>query len=371
MIRVDYSKILGYAFPIWKFISFSIVALRHIKLLRQLNYYVRFYDCDKIYSYNPSRKVKILFIHPAFYALFRYITFIDKAVNKLRQWSDVLIGVDVADSDRISKKAVEIANLHDYFIVNSQWSKEAFISSGVKTNIYEIPHFLTNEWINAIKNIESYVKTDPFWSSLLELKKQKNYIFVYYQLLHSGWRKGADLVYEVLKEVQEMYPNVILILKRSHILDPYLGKLRELKHFEIPSTLNIYDLVASYYVSDIVLLFSRGGSFEIVGLEALSVGRILLCPEKGAWTEYVPNEVRKYSFVRIAKEVIPMPNNPIHVGKGYEIDVNNAVEKLCFIIEHLNELKELYDSVKHKVINKYNEDNARKLFSELLERIKS
>ncbi len=59
---------------------------------------------------------------------------------------EVMIGVDVADSNHMSKWAVDMANLTTAFIVNSKWSYDAYVESGVKVPVHVVPHGLESEW---------------------------------------------------------------------------------------------------------------------------------------------------------------------------------------------------------------------------------
>jgi glycosyltransferase involved in cell wall biosynthesis len=90
-----------------------------------------------------------------------------------------------------------------------------------------------------------------------------------------------------------------------------------------------------YDLSDITLLFSRGGAFEINGLESLARGVPIIAHRRGAWAEYAP----PWCLVPEASRVKVFADNAIHVGYGYTIDVEKAVDLAHAMLDDLDEYK--------------------------------
>jgi glycosyltransferase involved in cell wall biosynthesis len=90
-----------------------------------------------------------------------------------------------------------------------------------------------------------------------------------------------------------------------------------------------------YDLSDITLLFSRGGAFEINGLESLARGVPIIAHRRGAWAEYAP----EWCLVPEASRVKVFADNAIHVGYGYTIDVEKAVDLAHAVLDDLDECK--------------------------------
>jgi len=82
-----------------------------------------------------------------------------------------IIGVEVADSDRISEKFIDYANNYaDRLIGNSEWTLNAFKNSGLKIPIFKVVHNF-NERLLA-KNDE--LKVDEQVKYIEKVKKEKN-----------------------------------------------------------------------------------------------------------------------------------------------------------------------------------------------------
>jgi len=239
-------------------------------------------------------------------------------------------GFDVADTDRLSERAANVLNEMDLIIVPSRHSKEVYERSGVKTRIEVLPHglndaFLSNGFVGVSRRL-NYL----FW-----LRRRTRSIFCLFHLVHSGFRKGADLVYEVMSRIQKSYGNVYLVVKRGSGLDPYLGRLLRLRSIEVSGWIPYNELRLLYDLCDICLVPSRGGGFERNALEAMSRGLVTLVPNAGCFLDYAERAVR----MRVARKVRVYEGNPIHIGHGHEVDVGDFYDKLSDVIESLDEYR--------------------------------
>jgi glycosyltransferase involved in cell wall biosynthesis len=90
-----------------------------------------------------------------------------------------------------------------------------------------------------------------------------------------------------------------------------------------------------YDLSDITLLFSRGGAFEVNGLESLARGVPIIAHRRGAWAEYAP----EWCLVPEALRVKVFADNAIHTGYGYTVDVEKAVDLAHAMLDNLDEYK--------------------------------
>ena len=331
-----------YIYPQWHIVSFTLVARHHIHYLRKIT---QVYEVDETWldaiscaSVLASKRVYML--HPLFYMLWNR----DIARRVLRQTAEKLIGFEVADTDRISEKAVELANEADLIIVPSRWVREVFIRSGVKTSIEVVPH-----GVSELFKRERRVPTLSNLLLLYFLKKERGYKYVLFFLHHSGYRKGADLVYEVMKKLQQKYRDLVLVVKRSNIADPYLARLRKLRMIEVAGWLSEDDLIDLYDVCDICFVPSRGGGFELPALEALARGLITIVPNAGCFLDYANYCIT----VKVAKWVPVFRDNPIHVGLGHEIDVDDAVSKFEEVLENYSYWKSLFEKRRGNVLKRF------------------
>jgi len=319
-------------YPMKRELSFTYIAEKHIELLRE-----RFNVQPLHLTAFPSVATYSKFsgyVHPYFYPLTTNGE-IKEAVLKHRvDKIETLVGVDVADSNHMSRWAVDMANYATAFIVNSKWSYDAYVQSGVKVPVYVVPHGLENDWFRETRRPEH-----PTIRFLYEIKQRKNLFTILYFLWHSGWRKGADLASMLIDCIDKAGINYMLIIKKMDITDPGLKLFTKYKTFIVEGKLTRDWLIDLYDVADLVLLPSRGGSFEMSGLEALGRGVPVLMPNVGAWTEYTPPGLDRYLWAKTKKMVPVLPGNEIHDGLGAEWDPDDACVKFLLIYNNYKEVR--------------------------------
>ena len=321
-----------YFYPYKRELSFSYIAEWHVKLLKE-KFSIMEMHLTALPSVSSYTRVRA-YVHPFFYPLQTNGEIKDAVLKRLRKNIDVLIGVDVADSNHLSKWAVDNANLATAFIVNSKWSYDAFVDSGVKVPVHIVYHGLEEEWFR-----ERRKPQHPSIRFIEEIKRKYNPFIILYFLWHSGYRKGADLASSLIQCLESNHVNYLLVIKKMDITDPALKFFTKYKTFIVEGKLPRDWLIDLYDVADLLLLPSRGGSFELSGLEALGRGIPVLMPNVGPWTEYTPPGLDKYLWVKTARMVTVLPGNEIHDGTGAEWDVNDACEKALAIINNYQEVR--------------------------------
>jgi len=254
-----------------------------------------------------------------------------KRLNRLLSVADRLGGFETADSDRLSQTAVDVLVNFDLVFLPSKWTKECFERSKVQSSLEVLPHGLPDEFLQPSRRISSYRLLN-----LVGLKRKHNAIFILFHLLHSGYRKGADLVAKVMKRIQDKHPNVFLLVKRGSIMDHFLGLLRTLKTIEIAGWLPSEEYRQVFDLADIAIYPSRGGGFEINAVEALSRGLPTLVPNAGCFLDYIDYAIP----IKIERWVKVYSSNPVHVGNGFQVDVRDFQERLEDVINHLADYKE-------------------------------
>lgn len=356
-----------YIYPMFNDVSFKFISQQHIRYLRQLLHKrVRLIEAD-IDTFNPqywgfNRKV---ILHPIFYPFIqgRNSESLVK-INRLKiclNKSYRMVAFDTADSDRISDKAVDLVNMTEAIFVPSNFVKEVYIRSGVLKPVYVIPHGIPEEFITKNKEI-----THPDLKNLSYMKEKKDLVFVHFNLTHSGYRKGADLFAKAMKIVQREKPNVIVLLKRLKNEDPYLNYIRMLKCIEISGYLDLDSYRQLYDISDVTVLTSRGGGFEHIALESISRGVPTIVPNDGCFIDYI-----KYAIpvdVTDTKPVV-LENNPIHVGSGWEINVESLARTIIKVTDKLDKYKKVAWRKAKVIWKKYSWKNIVKKIVSILEDI--
>jgi len=339
-------KYLFYVYPRFKKVSFHYISQMHIQHLRD---HIRIQELDEdVLDVVKLARGRNVLLHPILYSVMgdtleQYSKKIQR-LRKLLRIKNKLGGFETTDSDKISRWAVDILNQLDLVIVPSTFARNTLQNSGVTTPIEVLPHGVPEEFLSPDKTI-----THPQLLELLNFKVKHRTIFVLHHLPHSGYRKGSDLVYEVMKKIQEKQPNVYLVVKRLSVLDPVLGRLLNLRSFEIGEELNWKDYANLYDLCDVCLAPSRGGGFECVGIEAIARGTPILVPENGCFRDYIQYTVP----IKVNSHPEVLPGNPIHIGRGFQVDLSDFYEKLIQVIKNLEVYKQKFKKYAEEVRWKY------------------
>jgi len=325
-------KTLTYIYPSLRECAFYEISMEHIK---QLQKRISIRSLREDYLDRPYLRIRSnVLVHPIMYVFLGDRR--EMMPNRIRRLQRILEsypkigGFDVADTDRLSQEAVDVLNKLDLIIVPSKASKECYKRSGVRTHVEVLPHGLNNAFLS-----DHSVGVPQELHRLFWLRRRTRSILCLFNLLHSGYRKGADLVYEVMRRIQQEYDHVYLVVKRGYGIDPYLGRLLSLRTIEVAGWFSYDKLRLLYDLCDICLVPSRGGGFEWNALEAMARGLVTLVPNAGCFLDYAEKAVR----IRIARKVKVFENNPIHVGRGYEVDIDDFYSKLRDVIENLDEYR--------------------------------
>jgi len=335
-----------YFYPKYKTTSFSVIAQQHIRYLsRRVNIFEFDIDFYSSIYWAPGKRI---LVHPIFYSFIGLEKAkAEKALRKLYRLRNVasrLGGFDVADTDRISETAVELANRFDLIIVPSTFAKEAYVRSGVEIPVEVLPHGIPEEFQVPVKKI-----TNKTIKELYKFKREKKAIFILYFLWHSGFRKGADVLAAAIEQVFNEFDNVYLIIKRMETEDPYLKELRGPRTREIATFLSWDELRQLYDICDIAVVPSRGGGFELNALEAISRGLITIVPEAGPFLDYIQYTIP----FRVKGRVKIFEDNPVHVGYGWDPDPEDLARKIIFAIDNLQKLRTTFANFALEIRTKY------------------
>ncbi len=351
----DSERRISYIYPLDSTHSFHFVAANHIKYLKDKHLNdnqkieIEEIDWSELSNIDWNEKRNVL-IHPFLYPFASADSFIQNSKNfaKLLAMKNKIGGFDVADSDRISKPAVDLINKIDLMMIPSSFVKDVYIKSGVTIPIEVLPHGISNKFLK-----DGIVDTDNKKIKKLRKMKEKGKILILYFLIHSGHRKGADLVKKVMKKIQKKFENVYLVVRSNNC--SYFSDIRTIC---INSWLNDNDLVGLYDACDICLSPSRGGGFELNALEAVSRGLPTLVPNGGCFLDLIDY----YIPINISDKITrPLPGNPIHTGFGFEVDLEDFEDKLTDTIDRLDYWQEHFNTNIKEIREKYSWRNTAKI----------
>jgi hypothetical protein len=336
------AKSIYYVYPIEKWVSFRFIAEQHVRELKK-KYNIITVDEKAFPTIILTATVSadpLFFLHPFFYP---FEVYKKKVFDKIRIRARI-IAVDVSDSDRISEYAVNALNYAEAVIVPSNFSKNALISSGVEKPVYVVPHGCTKEFFTSPKS------QPKRFAQLYKYKAKHGKKLIQCWLMHSGYRKGEDLLYEIFNGLVSERDDVALVVRRPLSIDVYESEIdaKTLKPtFSISvSYLDDREIIELMDICDIYLLTSRGGGFEHPALQALARKEIVFGAKGGAWEDFMP----EFCLIPSVKSGPVLPNNPIHIGCGVEMLTNKAIDILHQALDDFEDWKSKVEQYVQSVI---------------------
>jgi Glycosyltransferase len=349
-----------YAYPQFHTVSFTLIARKHIEYLRRQRLAdVQELDELTLPSFLPSVKYNLV-LHPWIYIYHRFLQSRQNATDAtlkyrlpgyLKWWRSnfsQIIAIDVCDSDRMSDYAVELLNQADKVVVPSSYCAEVYGRSGVKRPVFRVPHGLDPDWY-ALPNVWDVAPAKSINPSLLEVylyKLRKRKRLLLFWLWHSEGRKGWPEVRALYERLVKERNDVVLVLKTMVPNSPAFQEIMHLGAIQIYGWLSDYEKMVLYDMADVTLTFTRGGGFEMNALESLARGVPVITSDRGSWTEYVP----PFLQVKAGEKVKVFEDNSIHVGYGYKVDVEDALNKVHDILENYDDYKARVEEWRQKVL---------------------
>ena len=355
-----------YVYPMWHVVSFTLIARKHVEYMRKaLGLNVQELDELAFTSFVPSVRYTAV-VHPWIYVWHRFINSRrDSLIESLRDRFDSYLGwwrghfeqlvaVDVCDSDRISGYAVELLNQADKVVVPSSFCVEVYGRSGVRKPITRVPHGVDPEWYTTPNVWETApVKTvNPVLLEVFLYKLRRGKKVLLFWLWHSPMRKGWSQVREVYSRLVRERRDVVLVLKTTAPYTKEFQEVMSLGALQVYGWLSDYEKMVLYDLADVTLNFSQGGGFELNCLESLARGVPCVASGWGSWTDYVP----EFLQVKVGRRVKVFEDNAIHVGYGYAVDVEDALNKIHTILEDYEEYKAKVEEWRGRLAREYRWD---------------
>jgi glycosyltransferase involved in cell wall biosynthesis len=324
----------AYAYLRLKLNPFKLVAEKHIEYLGKLGVAVEPLDENRFVNSDlTSSDLVITHPHSAL-VLVRLLKHVlvgsTGDINSIKGNAKIL-GLDTCESDGLSDLGVTLLNIADVLAVPSKFCLEVYRRSGVKPRTEVVPHGLDPWWYELPKQTPS----NPGVKLIEKLKADKGYrvlLFFYWndvplKVFRKGWGEVKEFYSKLLSERRD----VLLVVKSNLPVPDMPGE----NAINIAKWLSEGDLVALYDLSDVVLLFSRGGGFELNALEALARGIPVVAHNHGSWVDYVPD----YLLVPW-RDRLPTPDMEfIYTGYWYTVDVDRTVDLVHDILENYEEYR--------------------------------
>lgn len=314
---------IWYVYPVFKHVSFSVVARKHVEQLRLRGLRVEQVD-ESAFPFIAISTFPVVIMHPFFYPFERY----EEKIAYRRGRIGAIIGVDVADSDHITGYAVRLTGYADVMVVPSSFARESYVRSGVKVPVRVIPHGVDLEFV------ESPPSPPSSFDWIAKIKERENVRVLGAFIPHSGYRKGEDVLFGLFEGVSRERRDVVLVLRGAGDVrvvgsDGGVKASKWVKWMSEEEKKELLDLV------DVFLLTSRGGGFELPCLEALARRVPSVAARGGAWEDYMPS----WGLVSSHRSGVVLEGNPIHDGVGVEMDLDRGVDKVLEILDDYDEYR--------------------------------
>ncbi|MEM0459296.1 MAG: hypothetical protein QXZ31_05475 [Thermofilaceae archaeon] len=322
-----------YCYPIWHTVSFSLIAKRHIEQLRRRGAYVYEWDELSVPRFSAIYRYSLA-VHPMFYCVHRWSRMLAgeggdlsgglETLKSALGYYERVVGFDVADSDAVSPLAVQLAEAVSDVVVPSTWARDVYVGSGVRVPVHVVPHGVPSEWLSSPSPGVEVSGSSAFRSVIqfLGLLKEMGVKVLLFFLWHSPERKGWPEVLEFYKRLRGERDDVVLLVKSLGPLDVDPRVASKMGIVNVFGWLSEAEKMLLYDVADLTLLFTRGGGFELNGLESLARGTPVIAHRRGSWVDYMPD----WLLVKEGRRMRVFEGNMVHVGYGYTVDIESALD---------------------------------------------
>jgi len=273
-----------------------------------------------------------------------------------------IVGIEVADTDEISGWAVDFLNDRriDAICLPSMFAVEAYRRSGVVNRVAWVPHGLDEIYRRRRGEIRC-------GDRVLRRLREDERVKILFFCLHSSRRKGMDVAFEAVRRLNR--GDAVLVVKTRGInysLEGMMKAYPDVPVINIHRFLSEEELVYLYDSCDILLMPSRGGGFELNGLEAMARGLPVVATGGGAWLEYA--DIHNAYLIRCRGRT-GIFEGGIHCGLGYEPDVEHATQLLRFLVENLEWAKKKAEMQSRAILRKYTWRRSVDLLLEVCEEV--
>lgn len=169
-------------------------------------------------------------------------------------------------------------------------------------------------------------------------KKNDNDVpVIYVNATNFPYRRGVDIAFRVLHKMalEGIEFTVILRSWQDYILPDSLTD----RTYKVSQKLNVDEHYKIMDSADIMFSPVRGGGFELQILEALVMGKTVVMPNKGGWTDIPLNKDDVY-WIKAGRRDFPIQGTDYtqrayHSGGMFQINENDAYEQLKRALKYL------------------------------------
>jgi glycosyltransferase involved in cell wall biosynthesis len=224
-------------------------------------------------------------------------------IKENKNISDV-IGYCTWETNKLPDKWVEHINLASEVWVPSNFNKECFINSGVKSKIEVIPHI----WHKQKLFNKNEVKIYDFWGNKVPDSK-----FTFYSIGELNCRKGIEDLVKVFDEFNNNFPDTQLILKlhykeysftNKHYCIDKISKLTNKlgkSIFLLLDNLSNDHILGLHSFGDCYVSLNKGEGFGLTIFDAYNLGKNIITTGYGGQVDYLGKDYKGLVDFKINK----------------------------------------------------------------------
>jgi hypothetical protein len=333
-----YNRKIHFSGSVYEGSGYASALRGYLKAMKENNYDVTFnninYSLEDNYAYNKKEYLEYFKSMQVenYRALDKDKIFINHSTPDIlfsSKYFKVNCGYSVWETDLLAPFIENKINELDFIITSSEYSKAAFLNSGVEKPVYVIPHI-----------VEPFNFSDKPNEQLEKLVKDK-IVFLSIFDWHIG--KGYDLLIKGFVEAFKNNPNVLLILKTnspvvSDLSSVVKSKIKELvgentlpKIYIIAKPITRDSLIDLYKYCDVYVQCSRREAFSMTCAEAMVNKRLVMAPFHGG-QRYFLNEDNSILISSEMKAVSDVERNRSNYrGNWVEPSLEDLIEKFKLV----------------------------------------
>lgn len=202
------------------------------------------------------------------------------------------IGYCTWETNSLPKKWVQYINQLEEVWVPSQFNKETFINSGVRSKIKVVPHVWHEQKLFNKKD----VKLVDFFGNIIPHDK-----YTFYSIGELNNRKGIDDIIKVFNHIQQIKPDCQLLLKlhyKQYGDKNYYKCIKQIKQLTDSLGKSIYIILDNLTNREILMLHSfgdcyvslnKGEGFGLTIFDAWNYGKDIVATKYGGPLDYITN----------------------------------------------------------------------------------
>ena len=292
---------------------------------------------------------------------------------------DKSIAFTMMETETIHKDFINKCNFYDAIFVPCEWNLKTFKKFGIKRPIYKVPLGV---------DINLYTPNGDSYNFISE-KENK---FIFFSLFGWSKRKGCDILLRSFIRKFGNNPNVILVVasrmwgseeasRNRMILEEMNSYAKQEGYKKLPSNIihigtgfEEEEMPSLFRGSDCFILPTRGDSFGLPLIEAAACEIPIITTNHGGQLEYLDSKTSTFIDIEGFEDcknlgldkISSYYAKDIKIAKLHNKSIENLGEKMTYIINNYNEVKQKSKVLREKIKNNFTWDHSAKKVIQIL-----